>query len=53
MNATEYRVFYVARFEEGTYFLHCFDKKTRATSKSDIDLERRRYSALVEIRKAK
>ena len=28
-----YRVMYVARFEEFIYVLHCFQKKTQATSK--------------------
>ena len=26
---TEHRIFYVARFEEAVYVLHCFVKKTR------------------------
>ncbi len=30
-----YRVMYVARFEESIYVLHCFQKKTQATSKQD------------------
>jgi phage-related protein/predicted XRE-type DNA-binding protein len=34
----EFRVFYVARFEEAVYVLHSFVKKTRATRKIDIDL---------------
>jgi phage-related protein len=49
----EYRVFYVARFEEAVYVLHCFVKKTQATRKADIDLGRQRYSALLETRKLK
>jgi phage-related protein len=49
----EYRVFYVARFEETVYVLHCFVKKTQATRKADIDLGRQRYSALLETRKSK
>ena len=49
----EFRVFYVARFEEAVYVLHCFVKKTQATRKADIDLGKRRYSALLEARKSK
>ena len=32
---TEYRVFYVAKFDEAVYVLHCFTKKTQTTSKAD------------------
>ena len=49
----EYRVFYVARYEEAVYVLHCFVKKTQATRKDDLDLARRRYSALIESRNQK
>jgi phage-related protein len=49
--ASEYRVFYVARFEEAVYVLHCFVKKTRATRQADIDLGKRRYRAMLEKRK--
>ncbi|HAI6830294.1 TPA: type II toxin-antitoxin system RelE/ParE family toxin [Escherichia coli] len=46
-----YRVMYVAKFEEAVYVLHCFQKKTRTTSQSDIDLAKRRYKELVQERK--
>lgn len=49
----EYRVFYVARFEEAVYVLHCFVKKTQATREADLDLGRQRYSTLLEARKSK
>ena len=49
----EYRVFYVARFEEAVYVLHCFVKKTRATRKADIDLGKQRYGAMLELRRSK
>src|SRR3954465_8964164 len=49
----EFRVFYVARFEEAVYVLHCFEKKTRATRKADIDVGRQRYSALLAGRKSR
>jgi len=43
----EHRVFYRAKFSEGIYVLHAFQKKTRSTSASDIDLARRRLKQLV------
>lgn len=49
----EFRVFYVARFEEAVYVLHAFVKKTRATRKADIDLGKVRYAALLEARKGR
>jgi phage-related protein len=48
---SEYRVFYVARFEEAVYVLHCFQKKTQKTRDADIELGRRRYRAAMEGRK--
>ena len=50
---SEYRVFYVARFEEAIYVLHFFVKKTRTTRKADIDLGKQRYSVLLESRKGR
>jgi phage-related protein len=50
--AGEYRVFYVAKFNEAIYVLHCFGKKSRATRKSDIDLGRKRYNELLARRRA-
>ncbi len=43
----EHRVFYVARFTEGVYVLHAFEKRTRKTPKRDTDLARDRFRALV------
>lgn len=48
-----YRVMYVAKFEEAVYVLHCFQKKTQATSKHDKDIAEARYRAVVNARKAK
>ena len=50
---SEYRVFYVARFEEAVYVLHGFVKKTQTTRKADIDLGKQRYATLIEARKSK
>ncbi len=49
----EYRVIYVAKFEEAVYVLHAFVKKTRQTAKHDLDLAGVRYRALLNQRKAK
>lgn len=48
---SEFRVFYVARFEEAVYVLHTFVKKTRATRKADLDLGKARYHAMLEARR--
>lgn len=48
-----YRVMYVAKFEEAIYVLHCFQKKTEATSKHDKDIAGTRYRAVVRERKVK
>jgi phage-related protein len=43
-----YRVIYVAKLADAVYVLHCFQKKTQATSKTDIDLAKRRLAALLK-----
>lgn len=43
----EHRVFYVAKFTEGVYVLHAFEKRTRKTSKRDMELARDRFRVLV------
>jgi phage-related protein len=48
---TEHRVCYVARFLEGIYVLHAFEKRTKKTSRSDIDLARTRYRELLDLRR--
>jgi phage-related protein len=50
---SEYRVFYVARFEEAVYVLHCFVKRTRTTRKADVDLGQQRYAAMLKRREPK
>jgi len=44
---SQYRVFYVAKFEEAIYVLHDFVKKTQETSQKDIEKGRERYKALL------
>jgi phage-related protein len=46
-----YRVIYIAKFEEAIYVLHCFQKKTQATSKRDKAIAAVRYRAVVSVRK--
>jgi len=48
-----YRVMYVAKFEEALYVLHCFQKKTQATSRQDKEIAEARYRAVVNARKAR
>jgi phage-related protein len=33
----EHRVFYIARFEEGVYVLHAFEKRSRKTPATEIE----------------
>ncbi|MDD2894061.1 MAG: type II toxin-antitoxin system RelE/ParE family toxin [Halothiobacillaceae bacterium] len=42
----EWRVMYVARFEQCVYVLHAFQKKTQRTRKEDLELAARRYRDL-------
>jgi phage-related protein len=50
---TEYRVFYIAKFAEGVYVLHAFEKRTRETRRADIDVARKRLSDLRSRRQAR
>lgn len=47
------RVMYVAKFEEAISVLHCFQKKSQATSKHDKDVAEARYRAAVNARKVR
>jgi phage-related protein len=47
-----YRVMYVAKFEEAVYVLHCFKKKSNATSKHDKALAKARYDSVIAERNA-
>lgn len=42
----QFRVIYVAKFSDAVHVLHAFNKKTRRTSKRDIDLARKRYNEI-------
>jgi phage-related protein len=49
----EHRIFYVAKFEEAVYALHCFEKKTRHTPIRDLEVGRERYRTLLRERRTK
>jgi phage-related protein len=40
-------VIYTARLADAVYVLHCFQKKTQATSRRDIELARSRFLELI------
>jgi phage-related protein len=42
-----YRVIYTARLADAVYVLHAFQKKTRATSKRDIEIAEERFKQLM------
>lgn len=43
-----YRVIYVAKFASTIHVLHCFQKKTQATPKADLDLAIKRYRDILQ-----
>jgi phage-related protein len=43
-----FRVLYVAKLEDAVYVLHCFQKKTQKTRKSDLELAGQRYWDLLK-----
>lgn len=47
----EHRVLYIARFSEGVYVLHAFEKRTGRTPKQDVALARKRLGVLIETRR--
>jgi phage-related protein len=47
----EYRVIYIARFEDAVYVLHCFVKKTQKTLERDIFLTKARLKKLMEAKR--
>lgn len=48
----EYRIIYIARFDEAVYVLHCFVKKSQKTPKHDLELAKQRYKQVMIARKA-
>lgn len=49
----EHRVFYIAKYEEAVYVVHAFEKRTRQTRQSDIDVARKRLADLPGLRALK
>lgn len=49
----EHRVVYVAKFEETVYVLHAFEKKTRKTDKRDVEIARKAYREILNLRRGK
>ena len=47
----EHRVMYVAKFEEAIYVLHAFEKKSRQTRDTDLDLARERLKQAETLRR--
>lgn len=45
----EWRVIYVATFTDAVYVLHAFQKKSRRTSRADIELARQRYRQIARL----
>ena len=46
-----YRMIYLARLQDAVYVLHAFQRKTRTTSKRDIEIAKGRYAELRRGRK--
>jgi phage-related protein len=44
----EWRIVHVAKFHDAIYVLHAFRKKSRKTSRKDIELARKRYKQIEE-----
>lgn len=43
-----FRIIYVAKFSDAVFVLHCFQKKTQKTGKTDLDLAAKRYRDLLK-----
>ena len=43
-----FRVIYVAKLADAVYVLHCFQKTTGKTRKTDLDLTAKRYRELIQ-----
>jgi|SRR3990170_5809364 len=42
----EWRIIYVAKFEDAVYVLHSFQKKSRKRNQHDVEIARRRYKQI-------
>ena len=45
-----FRILYVAKFAEGIYVIHAFEKRTHRTAQADVDLARQRFRELLRWR---
>ena len=43
----EYRILYIAGFEDAFFILHAFVKKTQKTSRRDLDLAKKRFDLIM------
>ncbi len=43
-----FRIIYTAKFRNGIYVLHCFQKKSQATANLNIEAATRRYKELLQ-----
>jgi len=43
----EWRIIYVAKFEDAVHVLHSFQKKTKKINQHDIEIARKRYRQIV------
>ena len=48
-----FRAVYTVRFAGVVYVLHAFQKKSRKTSKADVDVARTRYGSVIRERQAR
>ena len=48
----EHRVLYVAKFAEGVYVLHAFEKRSRKTATDDVEPARQRLAIVLAGRRA-
>lgn len=46
----EFRIMYVAKFEDAVYVLHAFEKKTQRTAQADIELTKARLKEVLRER---
>ena len=49
----EHRVFYIAKFEEGVYVLHAFEKRSRQTRAVDLEVAKLRLADVLRHRRAR
>jgi phage-related protein len=48
--AGAFRMIYLATRPDGVYVLHCFQKKTQRTNRSDLDLAVKRFRSIARLK---